>query len=43
VSAPSSPAVDMAEESDMTLMGLLGDPSIVVYSAAERVVDELTQ
>ena len=43
VSAPSSLAVDLAEESGMTLVGFLRDPAMVVYSGVERVVDELTQ
>jgi len=43
MSAPSSLAVDLAEESGLTLVGFLRDPSMVVYSGAERVVDELTQ
>jgi FdhD protein len=43
VSAPSSLAVDLAEESGMTLVGFLRDPSMVVYSRADRVVDELAQ
>lgn len=37
VSAPSSLAVDLAEESGMTLIGFLRDPSMVVYAGAERV------
>ena len=37
VSAPSSLAVDLAEESGMTLVGFLRDPSMVVYAGAERV------
>lgn len=38
VSAPSSLAVDLAQESGMTLVGFLRDPSLVVYAGAERVV-----
>jgi len=38
VSAPSSLAVDLAEESGMTLVGFLRDPSMVVYAGAERVI-----
>jgi FdhD protein len=37
VSAPSSLAVDLAHESNMTLVGFLRDPSMVVYAGAERV------
>jgi hypothetical protein len=37
VSAPSSLAVDLAKESDMTLVGFLRDPSMVVYAGVERV------
>ena len=37
VSAPSSLAVDLAKESNMTLVGFLRDPSLVVYAGAERV------
>lgn len=37
VSAPSSLAVDLAEESGMTLIGFLRDPSMVVYAGTERV------
>ena len=43
VSAPSSLALDLAEESGLTLVGFLRDPSMVVYSGVERVVEELTQ
>lgn len=39
VSAPSSLAVDLANESGITLVGFLRDPSMVVYTAAERVAD----
>jgi FdhD protein len=42
VSAPSSLAVDLAQESGMTLVGFLRDPSMVVYARADRVVDELS-
>lgn len=37
VSAPSSLAVDLAEESGMTLVGFLRDPSMVVYAGSDRV------
>lgn len=37
VSAPSSLAVDLAQESSMTLVGFLRDASMVVYAGAERV------
>jgi len=37
VSAPSSLAVDLAEESGMTLIGFLRDPSMVIYAGAHRV------
>jgi FdhD protein len=37
VSAPSSLAVDLAKESNLTLIGFLRDPSMVVYAGAERV------
>ncbi|HVB70052.1 MAG TPA: formate dehydrogenase accessory sulfurtransferase FdhD [Acidimicrobiales bacterium] len=38
VSAPSSLAADMAEESGMTLVGFLRGPSFVVYAGADRLV-----
>jgi FdhD protein len=38
VSAPSSLAVDLAEESNMTLIGFLRDPSMVIYAGAQRVL-----
>jgi FdhD protein len=37
VSAPSSLAVDLAQESNMSLVGFLRDPSMVVYAGAQRV------
>jgi FdhD protein len=37
VSAPSSLAVDLAKESNITLVGFLRDPSLVVYAGGERV------
>ncbi|MGH9098503.1 MAG: formate dehydrogenase accessory sulfurtransferase FdhD [Acidimicrobiales bacterium] len=40
VSAPSSLAVDLAEESGMTLVGFLRDPSMVVYTGPERLSPE---
>ncbi len=40
VSAPSSLAVDLAEESGMTLVGFLRDPSMVVYTGHERLSPE---
>jgi FdhD protein len=38
VSAPSSLAVDLAEEAGMTLVGFLRDPSMVVYAGEERLL-----
>ncbi|MHB8378492.1 MAG: formate dehydrogenase accessory sulfurtransferase FdhD [Acidimicrobiales bacterium] len=40
VSAPSSLAVDLAEESRMTLIGFLREPSMVVYAGGDRVRDD---
>jgi FdhD protein len=40
VSAPSSLAVDLAEESNMTLVGFLRDPSMVVYTGVDRVRED---
>ncbi len=40
VSAPSSLAVDLAEDSGMTLIGFLRDPSMVVYTGHQRLSDE---
>jgi FdhD protein len=37
VSAPSSLAVDLAEEAGMTLVGFLRGPSMVVYAGEERL------
>lgn len=37
VSAPSSLAVDLAEELGVTLVGFLREPSMVVYAGAERL------
>ena len=41
VSAPSSLAVDLAQETNMTLVGFLRDPSMVIYAGAERVPETL--
>ncbi len=41
VSAPSSLAVELAEESGLTLVGFLRDPSMVIYAGADRIVDSL--
>ncbi|CAG7599564.1 formate dehydrogenase accessory sulfurtransferase FdhD [Leucobacter soli] len=38
VSAPSSLAADLAEESGLTLVGFLRGPSMVVYSRPDRIV-----
>jgi FdhD protein len=38
VSAPSSLAVDLAEEVGMTLVGFLREPNFNVYTAQERIV-----
>ena len=40
VSAPSSLAVDLAEDSGLTLVGFLRDPSMVVYTGDERLSPE---
>ncbi len=40
VSAPSSLAVDLAEESGLTLVGFLRAPSMVVYAGAQRVAPD---
>lgn len=41
VSAPSSLAVDLANEAGLTLVGFLRGPSMVVYSRPERVLVEV--
>jgi FdhD protein len=42
VSAPSSLAADLAEESGLTLVGFLRDPTFVLYAGADRLTS-LTQ
>jgi FdhD protein len=39
VSAPSSLAVDLANDSGLTLIGFLRDPSLVVYAHPQRVTE----
>ncbi len=39
VSAPSSLAVELADESGLSLVGFLRAPSMVVYARADRVKD----
>ncbi|MDE3083459.1 MAG: formate dehydrogenase accessory sulfurtransferase FdhD [Acidobacteriota bacterium] len=43
VSAPSSLAVDLAAESGLTLVGFLRDPSMVVYTGAQRIEGAVTR
>jgi FdhD protein len=43
VSAPSSLAVELATEIGMTVVGFLRGPSMVVYSAGERLIAEDTR
>lgn len=40
VSAPSSLAVELANEAGLTLVGFLRGPSMVIYSRGDRVIDE---
>ena len=40
VSAPSSLAVDLAQETKMTLVGFLRGPSMVVYSGVDRITPQ---
>ncbi len=42
VSAPSSLAADLADELGITLVGFLRDPSMVVYTRPERVIQAAT-
>jgi FdhD protein len=38
VSAPSSLAVELAEEIGMTLVGFLREPNFNIYTAEERII-----
>ncbi len=42
VSAPSSLAADLADELGITLVGFLRDPSMVVYTRTDRVIQDET-
>jgi FdhD protein len=42
VSAPSSLAADLADELGITLVGFLRDPSMVIYTRPERVIQSVT-
>ncbi|HEY5303383.1 MAG TPA: formate dehydrogenase accessory sulfurtransferase FdhD [Acidimicrobiales bacterium] len=39
VSAPSSLAADLAEESGVTLVGFVRDPTMVIYTHRQRIID----